>query len=204
MQFEVDRETEPERLEALVGGIRRVLSDVRAAVEDWPMMRQRMHEIVAGFVSAAPPLDRSEVEEVNAFLEWVDGGNFIFLGYREYDLVREAGEDLLRAVDGSGLGVLRHRSAIVSASFARLPADVRAMARTPQPLILTKANSRSTVHRPLYLDYIGVKRFDGGRGPWRTSFPRLVHDRRRGGEPAQDPDPARQGRARHTPGGVPH
>ena len=36
------------------------------------------------------------------------------------------------------------------------------MARMRQPLILTKANSRSTVHRPLYLDYIGVKRFDGG------------------------------------------
>ena len=162
MQFEVDRETEPERLDALVGGVRRVLSDVGAAVEDWPMMRQRMREIVAGFVSAAPPLDRSEVEEVNAFLEWVDGGNFVFLGYREYDLVREAGEDHLRAVDGSGLGVLRHRSAIVSGSFARLPADVRAMARTRQPLILTKANSRSTVHRPLYLDYIGVKRFVAG------------------------------------------
>jgi glutamate dehydrogenase len=162
MQFEVDRETEPERLEALVGGIRRVVGDVRAAVEDWPMMRQRMHEIVAGFELAAPPLDRSEVEEVGAFLEWVDGGNFIFLGYREYDLVGEGGEDSLRAVGGSGLGVLRHGSASVSTSFARLPTEVRAMARSPQPLILTKANSRSTVHRPLYLDYIGVKRFEAG------------------------------------------
>ncbi len=162
MQFEVDRETESERLEALVGGIRRVVGDVRAAVEDWPMMRQRLHEIVAGFESAAAPLDRSEVEEVNAFLEWVDDGNFIFLGYRDYDLVREAGEDYLRAVDGSGLGVLRHGSAGVSSSFARLPLEVRAMARTPQPLILTKADSRSTVHRPLYLDYIGVKRFGAG------------------------------------------
>ena len=162
MQFEVDRETEPERLAALVGGIRRALSDVRAAVEDWPLMRQRMHEIRAGFVSVAPPLDRSEVEEVDAFLEWVDGGNFIFLGYREYDLVRDVGGDFLRAVDGSGLGVLRHRSAIPSMSSARLPADVRSMARAPQPLILTKANSRSTVHRPRYLDYIGVKRFEAG------------------------------------------
>ncbi|MEO8969962.1 MAG: NAD-glutamate dehydrogenase [Solirubrobacteraceae bacterium] len=163
MRFEVDRETEPEPLKALVDGIRRVLSDVRAAVEDWPMMRQRMHEIVAGFESAAPPLDRREVDEVNAFLEWVDSGNFIFLGYREYELVREAGEDSLRAVDGSGLGVLRHRSAIASASFARLPTEVRAMARTTQPLVLTKANSRSTVHRPLYLDYVGVKRFEAGQ-----------------------------------------
>jgi glutamate dehydrogenase len=162
MQFEVDREPEPERLEALVGGIRRVVGEVRAAVEDWPLMRQRLHEIVVGFESAAPPLDRTEVEEVNAFLEWVAGGNFIFLGYREYDLVGEAGEDSLRAVDGSGLGVLRHGRAIISSSFARLPSEVRAMARSPEPLILTKANSRSTVHRPLYLDYIGVKRFEAG------------------------------------------
>ena len=162
MQFEVDRETEPERLDALVGGIRRILSDVRAAAEDRPMMRLRMEEIGAGFESAMPPLDRSEVAEVNAFLRWIDAGNFIFLGYREYDLVRERGEDSLHAVDGSGLGVLRHGSAVASTSFARLPAEVRAMARTHQPLILTKANSRSTVHRPLYLDYIGVKRFERG------------------------------------------
>jgi len=26
--------------------------------------------------------------------------------------------------------------------------------------VLAKANSRSTVHRPPYLDYVGVKRFD--------------------------------------------
>ena len=32
MQFEVDRETEPERLKALVGGVRRVLSDVGLVV----------------------------------------------------------------------------------------------------------------------------------------------------------------------------
>ena len=88
--------------------------------------------------------------------------SFIFLGYRGYDLASEAGELVLRAVDGSGLGVLGrlHRSSIVSTSFARLPAQVRAVARAPSSLVLTKANSRSTVHRPAYLDYIGVKRFD--------------------------------------------
>src|SRR5439155_2033281 len=46
-------------------------------------------------------------------------------------------------------------------SFGRLPPEVRALAREPNLLNLTKANSRSTVHRPSYLDYVGVKRFDG-------------------------------------------
>ena len=37
---------------------------------------------------------------------------------------------------------------------------VRALALEPYLLNLTKANSRATVHRPAYLDYVGVKRFD--------------------------------------------
>ena len=44
--------------------------------------------------------------------------------------------------------------------FAALPPEVRARAKDPQRLILTKANSRSTVHRPSYLDYIAIKRVD--------------------------------------------
>src|SRR6185312_1996359 len=36
----------------------------------------------------------------------------------------------------------------------------RAKAHDKHLLVVTKANSRSTVHRSTYLDYIGVKRFD--------------------------------------------
>jgi len=162
MQLEVDRESDPERLDALVGGVRRVLGDVRAAAEDEQMMRDRMQKIAAELGSAPAPLDASEAHEVSAFLEWASEGKFILLGYREYDLVSEAGEDSLRAIDGTALGILRHSSAVGSASFAKLPSEVQALARSPHALVLTKANSRSTVHRPLYLDYIGVKRFERG------------------------------------------
>ena len=118
MQFEVDRVLSSARLEALVRGIQRILSDVRAAVEDWAPMRRRMQEIVAEYETTTLPLQRSEVEELTAFLEWVVGGNFIFLGSGEYDLIWEAGEDSLHAVEGSGLGVFRHRSTVSSRSFA--------------------------------------------------------------------------------------
>ncbi len=183
MQFEVDREAQPERLEQLTNGIRRVLSDVRVAVDDHPAMRRRIREIAAEFESPALGLDRSEADEVKAFLEWVAGGNFIFLGYREYDLIREADGDALRAVQTSSLGVFRHRSSPASKSFARLPAEVRALARTREPLILTKANSRSTVHRSLYLDYIGVKRFEAGEVGGERRFLGLYT------ESAEEPSP---------------
>ena len=40
---------------------------------------------------------------------------------------------------------------------------------SPSCCIVTKANSRSTVHRPAYLDYVGVKTFDAGRRGHRAS-----------------------------------
>jgi len=64
-------------------------------------------------------------------------------------------------VRGSGLGILREREGTtVSTSFATLPPETRARARLPEILVLSKANTRATVHRPGYLDYVGVKRFD--------------------------------------------
>ena len=87
--------------------------------------------------------------------------HFTFLGHRSYDLDRVQGEDVLRIVHGSSLGILRDiPGKEVAASFSALPPEVRAYARRPELLVVTKATARSTVHRPGYLDYIGVKRFD--------------------------------------------
>jgi len=87
--------------------------------------------------------------------------HFVFLGYRDYDLVNESGEDILRVVPGSGLGILREdKSDRVSKSFATVTPEVRKLARAPDLLILTKANSRATGAPPRILDYVGVKRFD--------------------------------------------
>jgi len=46
---------------------------------------------------------------------------------------------------------------------------VREKAREKQLLILTKANSRATVHRSHYLDYIGVKKFDRPARSWANA-----------------------------------
>ncbi len=161
IHVEVDRQTEPEVLKELHDSLERVLGDVRAAVEDWRAMREKAQSIAAGSGEEEPPIEEGELEEARAFLGWISDDNFTFLGYREYDLLTQDGEDQLRSVSGSGLGILREDSPQpVSRSFARLPAGVRRLARSPNLLNLTKANSRATVHRPSYLDYIGVKRFD--------------------------------------------
>jgi len=166
MWIEMDREFSEAADQALCTAIAQVLADVRNAVGDWPVMQSRLLEI-ADDIAAAPPvgIPAQEAEETVAYLRWLADDNFTFLGYREYDLKSVDGEDVLVPVDGTGKGILRatptpDAPTVMSKSFAVLPAAVRALARRPELLVLSKANSRSTVHRRVYLDYVGVKRFD--------------------------------------------
>nr|WSY54474.1 NAD-glutamate dehydrogenase [Streptomyces sp. NBC_00886] len=166
IHVQIDRETDRADLKQITADLLRVLSDVREAVEDWEKMRDsalRMADELPTEPSASD-LPSSEVEEARQLLRWLAADHFTFLGYREYQL---RGDDSLVAVPGTGLGILRsdpqhggEDSHPVSPSFERLPADARAKAREHKLLVLTKANSRSTVHRPSYLDYVGVKKFD--------------------------------------------
>ncbi|MER7624804.1 NAD-glutamate dehydrogenase [Streptomyces sp. NPDC126503] len=170
IHVEIDRETDRADLKQITSDLLRVLSDVRETVEDWEKMRDAALRIADGLPDepTASDLRPTEVEEARELLRWLADDHFTFLGYREYELVDG---DALAAVPGTGLGILRsdphhsgddqgHHAHPVSPSFSRLPADARAKAREHKLLILTKANSRATVHRPSYLDYIGVKKFD--------------------------------------------
>ena len=92
------------------------------------------------------------------FLDWVADDHFTFLGYREYAFEQTEDSIGLRAVEETGLGVL---SGAPATPLTALKPKALALATSPHLLVLTKANSRATVHRPAYLDYIGVKMIDG-------------------------------------------
>ncbi|MCK6433888.1 MAG: NAD-glutamate dehydrogenase, partial [Aquabacterium sp.] len=163
MHIEVDRIVDPQRRAALVAALEHTLAEVRAAVTDWPAMRARLEQAAGELQAAQAALPAGATDESVAFLSWLADDHFTLLGYRCHDLIAGAdGADGLRLVSGSGLGVLRETEAEqLSASFAVLPPKSREMARSPLPLLLvTKANTRATVHRPGYTDYIGVKRYD--------------------------------------------
>ncbi len=159
MHFEVDRISDPERLRSVERRLTDVLRDVRESVEDWAKMREAALRIADELHESPPPLPPEEVADAWELLRWLIDEHFTFLGYREYELQEHDGEDVLITRAGTGLGLLRGDHA-ESSAFSRLPPDVRAKAREKHLLILTKANSRSTVHRPAYLDYIGIKTFD--------------------------------------------
>jgi glutamate dehydrogenase len=162
MHIEIDRLIDAEQRDALAAGIERVLGDVRAAVTDWRPMVARLHDAIEELRLAPIALPHAAVAESRAFLQWLAEDHMTLLGYRQHDLVEDRGEVALQLVPGSGLGLLRESAEEkLSVSFSALPPQARALARSPLPvLVVTKANTRSTVHRGGYTDYIGVKRYN--------------------------------------------
>ncbi len=158
--YEVDRITDPQQLERLRRELESTLADVRGAVADFMPMRERVREIIARLETDPPPLPAAEVSEARHLLDWMEGRHFVFLGYRHYRLERGRSEDRLVPDVLSSLGVLARTRRGARAPATVLRGDVRARARDPELLIVTKANSMATVHRAEYLDYVGVKTFD--------------------------------------------
>ena len=162
MHMEIDQETEPDELEAIRKSLENVLDQVRLAVADWREMRARLASEIEELERKPPPfMPPEEVAEAREFLRWLDNGNFVFLGYRRYGFETLDGKDYLPPVQGTGLGILREvRKESQERGAEALSKEFSAYARTKDLLILTKTNSRSTIHRSIPMDRIGIKRYD--------------------------------------------
>lgn len=151
IHLEIDRVSDEAQIEALRAEIGEHLGDVRAAVEDHVAMREKVGAVIADLESW-PHAENAEVAE---FLRWIAAENFVFLGYTHYGADTAAGE-LKRASDG-GLGLLRRDDhPRFGRCLAGIPGDLSEIARMMSPLTLVKADAHSSVHRPTYLDFIGV------------------------------------------------
>ncbi|MHC5655427.1 NAD-glutamate dehydrogenase [Stappia sp. ICDLI1TA098] len=153
---DIERNQLAERLEL-------VMHDVRAAVRDWAPMRERLHAAIATYKDSPPPVSVDELAEAIQFLEWVEGDNFILLGMREYYFEGGVAAGELSHKKGSGLGLLADPEVRVlrrGSEFVVITPEIRDFLMKPEPLIVSKANVKSRVHRRVHMDYIGVKLFD--------------------------------------------
>jgi glutamate dehydrogenase len=145
--------------------IERRLVDVVVATADFDEMLDavdRVAEAVEGYAAGLPE-HAADLQEARQFLCWLKDGNFVFLGYRGYDIVGENGERAVQVEGGSGLGILRdERPSRYSTPvpLSDLPGDLRHRVVAGPVLIINKAESESTVHRRARMDYIGIKKLD--------------------------------------------
>ena len=162
MHFQVGEIADAARLAGLAEAIRRVLDDVRAAVEGWRPMLAAARGAAAELAGNPSGLPAAEIDEAHAFLDWLVDDHFTFLGWRNYDYIGDGDGQIMRARDG-GLGVLRDPARKLFENWADdepLPDDVRAFLREPATLTVTKTNERSTVHRRVHMDVVAIKRYD--------------------------------------------
>ncbi len=150
------------RRAALIQGARDVFTQVRLAVRDWRKMLIALKETVVELRGHPPQISKEELGESLGFLEWLANDHFTFLGARDY-AYSDAGGGQLAPIDASGLGVLSDSDARVlrrGEDSTQLTPEVRAFLTQPEPIIITKSNERSLVHRRVHMDYVGVKMFD--------------------------------------------
>ena len=161
MHFEVDRRLSKRDASDLQERITAILGDVHFVVRDFQPMRDRAGRMIEIARAGSVLYGADEVAETVAFLEWLLDLNFVFLGYREYDLVDLPGGRALAAAAGSGLGILSkpgwsaYEEPVLLDSIE--PA-LRARIEGGDLLIYSKTNRLSTVHRRARMDYIGVRR----------------------------------------------
>ena len=157
--LEIDKESDAEILHKLAKKLETVLEQVNLVVKDWPEMRSRMQGCLQELKQNSPPYDPEDVAESKDFLAWLLSNHFTFLGCRDYDLSKD--HKTLRMIKKSGLGVLRDETRGKEEKLlTELPPEARRLAFSPQVLVISKTNSKSRVHRSVYADYIGVKRFN--------------------------------------------
>ena len=158
--IEIDRQTDSETLSDIKSNIERVLADVRATVTDWHKMRNKVTESITE-LGQVKHIDSKELAESKDFLCWIEDNHFTFLGMRDYELITHAGEQVLQVIPETGLGVLKGRASKQKAhSLMLMPPEARKIALSDQILFISKTNTCSSVHRPTYTDYIGIKRFN--------------------------------------------
>lgn len=143
-----------------------ILADVRAAVEDWPSMLSALADATVGLRNNPPPVSEGEQAEAVAFLEWLSRDNFTLLGYRFYRYDGDLGDETREPESQNGLGYLRDPAYPVwrgPEGYTTVSPQLRHFLATPEPVLITKSNAMSTVHRRVHMDYVGVKAFENGR-----------------------------------------
>ena len=161
MHLALDEALPPDRHEAVISRLSGVLAEIRAAIADWPAMRAQAAHLAGSLRRAPENVQRAGAIEDADFLAWLDLDNFLFLGTRPYTF---DGSDLA-VVSDEGLGLLRQDDYLVFdglRALTRVSGDVQAFLSGPQPVMVSKSNRRSPIHRPVLMDTILVKRFDAG------------------------------------------
>jgi glutamate dehydrogenase len=139
--------------------LERVLGDLRVVVDDFEPMLDNLEATRSNLSASYPERDQQELQEATGFIEWLSEDHFTFLGYARSEAKAVDGGMQLHLVDEAGLGLARPGSPYANADEFIAPHDEMAKyIRHGRLVVVTKANVRSPIHHPHYMDVVSVKR----------------------------------------------
>lgn len=156
--FELDRVLSDEDAAALTAAIHNTLSDLAKVIGDFEPMHEAVMNMRACAKAGFHHYASEEISEAVDFLDWLRDDNFVFLGYRQYDITDSGQSAFLTADVSSGLGILRDPDSEPTAiSLSDLPQNLQDRFMRGDLLVISKTNRHATVHRDARMDYVGVR-----------------------------------------------
>jgi glutamate dehydrogenase len=154
------------KVESLTKGVAEVLADVRQANADFAAMKARMNACAAELERARTNATTEEASEGVAFLRWLEADHFTFLGCRDYQFARDKDGQFLPeepiVLAETGLGLLRDPDRFVlrrGSEPSMITPQIQRFLTEPTPIVVAKSNLVNRVHRRVYADYVGMKRY---------------------------------------------
>ncbi len=145
--------------------VEKSLEELKLAVSDFEEMTARarkISELITSYQEILPN-KKDLLSEARRFLDFVINENFVFLGYREYQLKSTEDEQQLKTVPGSNLGILKQeRFTDYKEAVPVEELEFRVQERVTSRMILTvkKTEAKSHVYRAEQLDHITIKNLD--------------------------------------------
>jgi glutamate dehydrogenase len=162
IRIEIDRQTAKSgAIEKVSERVERVLACNIASVDDWEINVKKLQNAKKTLKAVSAKIKGEDIAESIHFLDWLEKDNFLFLGYREYELVQTKKSEAFKIIEGTGSGILRDELAIIP-DLGEIPISSEKCVFMSEacPLVVTKATTKSILHRPAYMDYVGVKKFN--------------------------------------------
>ena len=158
--LEIDRMSNKKEMKALEKELTDSLYDVSLVVNDWRPMQEKLKSIISG-LEKEDALNKDQEAEAIAFLQWISTDNFTFMGYKYYEFNAIEGDHVLIPSSEPGLGLAKKLDLTKPGlKLSDMPESARTAALRKERLIINKSSTKSRVHRPAYMDYIGIKCFD--------------------------------------------
>ncbi|MGB3619891.1 MAG: NAD-glutamate dehydrogenase, partial [Ketobacter sp.] len=155
IHLEIGRQPDEDLVGVTPDSLRETLRELNAAVDDFSEMQQRSIEISHELNELADNQTGTSLQEVQKFLGWLVNNHVTLLGMKEYTLVERQGGSAFEEVADRALGVCR-----VCDSLDLMERDGGELIDPEKLIVFGKSGTRARWHRPVYMDFIGIRKCD--------------------------------------------